>query len=652
MNGPSARVPHFAIATLLVLMSPRVTLAGAGEWTTSGPAGLSSSFQLLVHPVDSDTIYLSSPTGLYKSVNGGTSWRLMIAKPVAAAGVDPISTNRVFIAVQEGFYASSDGGEIWTFAGPPIDYGFYTLTHVQALVVEAGSHRIYAVVSHRSMTGLQSQGSILRSADGGASWTSLLDSVVSMTGLVIHPTDPSQLFAFPYAQGVEKSIDDGKTWTAVLTLPWVNGFATSPTDPVVLYVALGGSGIFKSVDSGETWVEADAGIPDPLFRVCTGLTLNPSKPTKVLASCSDAATFQTDDGGAAWQAVDLAGTAPVAYDPFDSNVLYGRFRSDLRRSEDGGRTWRSINTGLGAVNVTALATSALGLGPVYAGSNGEVYASGDQGRSWLAGRSGLPNAAIMDLTVGTASPLRIYAATHGYGLFRSDDGGSTWTKIDSPGMQGYITSVAVVPLNPRIVYAATGNGLFRSEDAGSSWRALSGIAPTVGQLVVDPRSTDTVYLAEHGVQKSTDGGVTWANLPVPGAAYAFSLAVDPSNSSLLYAAESNSLLKSSDGGLTWVPSGVDLAGNITSIVIDPVRPERLYAATDQGVFRSLDRSASWQLMTVGLSTTAQKLAIDPTGRFLYAATDRGVFQLEVTPDAVRARSGRSRPPARVLAPRS
>lgn len=91
---------------------------------------------------------------------------------------------------------------------------------------------------------------------------------------------------------------------------------------------------------------------------------------------------------------------------------------------------------------------------------------------------------------------------------------------------------------------------------------LSGGGPPGGNVwsvVIDPRNPSTVYAASGGVFKSIDGGATWtlasAGLTGPRPPV-LALAIDPSNSAVLYAGTDRGVFKSSNGGQTWVPSVV------------------------------------------------------------------------------------------------
>lgn len=136
------------------------------------------------------------------------------------------------------------------------------------------------------------------------------------------------------------------------------------------------------------------------------------------------------------------------------------------------------------------------------------------------------------------------------------------------------------------------------------------------QLLIDPRNPDTMYAAAvgGGVWKSVDGGLDWTQLTdllLPNIAVA-SLAMDPSNSQVLYAGTGEGffngdairgagIFKTTDGGATWAPLASTTPpegtlGNfsyVTQIVVSPRAPQRVYATTRNGLYRSNDGGATW-----------------------------------------------------------
>ena len=214
--------------------------------------------------------------------------------------------------------------------------------------------------------------------------------------------------------------------------------------------------------------------------------------------------------------------------------------------------------------------------------------------------------------------------------------------------------VAIAPSLSSTLYAGANEEVFKSIDGGLSW-AMPGSLPYgfsgfyVSALAIDPTNTDVVYVAQQvstfpgpdtgKIFKSTDGGGQWREVPVPVAAPVaiWSLAIDPATPSIVYAAYSGNadkggVFKSSDSGETWIVAQNGLPDTIfvNALAIDPSMPARIYATTDHGVFMSTDAAASWTPINSGLTSLhVWSLSIDRTGSLLRAATADGLFEYQV-----------------------
>ncbi len=137
------------------------------------------------------------------------------------------------------------------------------------------------------------------------------------------------------------------------------------------------------------------------------------------------------------------------------------------------------------------------------------------------------------------------------------------------GGGGYFYCAAYHPSQDGVIYLGGDvAGVYKTTDSGRNWRFINnGIAAYgVFSLAVDRRNPQTVYAAtEEGLSKSTDGGEHWVTLPKTGkkelrltgekGKSVRSVAVDPSNGNIVYAASpSGKVYKSIDGGQTWALS--------------------------------------------------------------------------------------------------
>jgi uncharacterized protein (TIGR03437 family) len=224
-------------------------------------------------------------------------------------------------------------------------------------------------------------------------------------------------------------------------------------------------------------------------------------------------------------------------------------------------------------------------------------------------------------------------------LFKTVDAGNHWQAFASGLTTDLTTGVTVDPTNPRVLYVLFEREVFKSTDGGATWQAIiGGTTPPVGpsSLVIDPQSPQTLYLGSAnsqigsvGVYKSTDGGATWVPSATGIGSSVRMLAIDPKNSSTIYAATYGGLSKSTDGAATWNPTG--LTTTPWTIALDPSYSGTIYAATPSGVMKSIDGGTTWMTLTNGFTQSVDvlALAIDPINpQILYASTTitPGVFK--------------------------
>jgi photosystem II stability/assembly factor-like uncharacterized protein len=121
----------------------------------------------------------------------------------------------------------------------------------------------------------------------------------------------------------------------------------------------------------------------------------------------------------------------------------------------------------------------------------------------------------------------------------------------------------------------------------------------MGPILVDPRDSDTLYLAEEdGLLRSTDGGENWERIgEIPGG-MALSTSQDRQNPDTFYAAAGGRVLKSTDGSENWQTAGAGLPEGVTVVAVAQSDPRIVYAGilNESGVvlFRSEDGGENWE----------------------------------------------------------
>ncbi|HFD39007.1 MAG TPA: DUF11 domain-containing protein, partial [Anaerolineae bacterium] len=271
----------------------------------------------------------------------------------------------------------------------------------------------------------------------------------------------------------------------------IYSLAVCPADADIIYAGSKENGVFKSSDGGRSW--SATALADEMAR---GVAVNPVDCNTAYATSWGQGVFKTTDGGATWQpknsGLDEMLLYALAVDPNNSRVIYLGTNSydhghGLFKSSDGGEHWTFM--GLPNLSVVTIAVDPTpGSQVVYAGTweNG-VYKSNDGGASWTPVNQGLADPNIYILAVDPTDTDVVYAATYNHGVYRSADGGANWTR-EWPDRVAYTVAVD----GTGIAYAGTdgtsdGAGLWKRE--GGVWAALvkqPGVAPTVRSIAFTP----------------------------------------------------------------------------------------------------------------------------------------------------------------------
>jgi photosystem II stability/assembly factor-like uncharacterized protein len=675
-------------AILLTVLAAAVRLhAGAFSWTTHGPSG-GSVFFLTIDPKSPNTLYAISEAGaanaLYVSHDGAQSWaRIHVpdgyvsavavdaARPVIYAAID----GNVFVSLDDGSHWSEtltgaalgvaalvadpnipgivyagmpglvlpghfvvqdaswsslqksvDGGETWMPTG---SVGVAN----QVLVAPSDSRIVY--VSGTYGAGGDYRGEILRSTDGGETFTPLAVSGYGVAILSLDPKNANIFYATDGRQGLDKTVDAGNSFTQITSLPApllpypepLGTLAIDPLNPQTLYLAAGdpyaGSvGIYRSLDGGAAWSRQDQGIRE---NDVYSLVIDPSAPSTLYVAGPGVGVSKSTDAGVTWSlanaGISTARWTAVAVSPADPNLLYaGGDNLGIYRSTDQGESWQpTVEPPSHAVSVIAVAPSKPSV--IYAAAD-TVLVSQDSGASWQGIGSALPQGGASNcVAVDPANARHALVCSWGQGIYETLDGGTTWAQRIYGFRRLWINAIAFDPSNSSIAYAAA-DGVYKSVDGGRNWAPYDDGLPTpnpfqpsipvdVSALAIDPRVTTTVYASagSYGIFKSIDGGLHWSQIFSP-------------------------------------PASDDAVG---SILVDPMAPSNVYAATSQGVIRSADGGLTWSPLNPGAPFLADTLAIDGTGHTLHAAASGGIFEFTLLSRDIRPLP--PSPPRPVAAPK-
>ncbi|MBX3014934.1 MAG: glycosyl hydrolase [Caldilineaceae bacterium] len=361
--------------------------------------------------------------------------------------------------------------------------------------------------------------------------------VVAVAG---DPVNQAVFYFGAVAGGVWKTTDAGTTWLNIsdgyFQSSSVGAMAVSESDPNVIYVGMGettirtdvsyGDGVYKSLDSGKTWVHC--GLADT--RHIGQIRIHPKNPEVVYVAAlghafgpnEERGVYKSSDGGKTWRKTlfksDKAGAVDLTFDPNNPSVIYASIWECYR-------TFWEMSSG---------------------GPDSGLWKSLDGGETWteITRAKGLPQTGLIGKIGVAASPAkagRVWAlieAVEDPGLYRSDDFGESWSKVSSKQELRYR------PFYYMHIYA-------------------------------DPQDPETVYIANLGFWKSTDGGRNWDSIPTPHGDN-HGLWIDPRNNQRMIQSNDGGANISFNGGATFSTIYNQLTSQFYNICTDNQFPYRVY----------------------------------------------------------------------------
>jgi photosystem II stability/assembly factor-like uncharacterized protein len=184
--------------------------------------------------------------------------------------------------------------------------------------------------------------------------------------------------------------------------------------------------------------------------------------------------------------------------------------------------------------------------------------------------------------------------------------GISFRSVGPAWASGRIADLAVNPCNHSEIYAAIASGnIWKSENNGTTWKPIFDKygAYAIGCIVIDPNNHHVVWAGTgennhqralgwgDGVYRSDDGGASWKNMGLKESRQIGGIAIDPSNSDVVYVAAEGSawgpggdrgLYKTMDGGKNWEKI-LNISENtgVNNVVLDPRNPDVIYATSEQ-----------------------------------------------------------------------
>jgi photosystem II stability/assembly factor-like uncharacterized protein len=694
-----------------------------------GPAFTSGRISdFAVNPDDHSEFYIATSSGgVWKTENAGVSLKPVFdsqgSYSIGFVAMDPNNHNVVWVGTGEnnnqrsvaygdGVYKSIDGGKSWKHMG------LKNSEHIGMIEIDPRDSDVVYVAATGPLWSAGGDRGLYKTNDGGENWEKVLE-ISEHTGVnEIHmdPRDPDVLYAtahqrrrrvFTYISGgpesaVYKSTDAGKTWKKTMRgMPSGDigriGMDISPANPDVVYAVVeaeaGKSGFYRSDDRGESWEKQ--------------------------SNYSSSGNYYQE----------------VIADPVDVDLVYV-MNTYSGVSEDGGKTFSNVGERNKHIDNHALWIDPTNPKHLLNGNDGGVYESFDRGKTWRF-FTNLPVTQFYKVAADNAEPFyNVYGGTQDNFTLGGPSRTNATTGINSDEwfvmVLGDGFEPHVDPTNPNIVYAQSQYGnlarvdissgeeqnirpqapegdydynwnwdspffisvhdnkrlyfasdrVLRSDDMGQNWREVSGdltrqldrnkfevmgkvwpmdaiaknastsVYGSIVALAESPLDENLLYAGTDDglVHVSEDGGETWTKYDkfpgVPDMVYVNELVASEHDRNTVYVAFNNHkngdfkpyIIKSTNTGRSWksISNNLPERGSVYSIAEDFETGNLLFVGTEFSIFASIDGGDYWKEINKGLPTVAVRdidiqkretdLVLATFGRSFYVMDDYSALQ--------------------------
>ena len=608
--------------------------SGRGAWKSTD-AGKTWSFiglkntehisRIRVHPKDPNIVYVGAignlwkkniERGLYKSIDGGKSWKkILFISDKAGVGdiiLDPNNPRIIYASTWEmkrnGYrmdsggpdskiFRSTNGGETWNDISnlpglPKFPWGIIGIT-----ISPVNSDRIWVMIEAEN-------GGLFRSDDGGETWKkvnsnrSLRQRAWYYTRIYADTQNEDKIYVLNVSYGV--STDGGKTFK-LKNAPhgdhhdlWID-----PNNNNRMVIADDG-GAQVSNDGGKNWTTYHNQPTAQFYRITTD---NKTFPYRIYGAQQDNSTvriFHRTSGGSItekdWESTAGGESAHLAPDPEDNDIVYGgTYKGYMMRKDHSIEQTRSVNvwpdnpagSGVEVMKYRFNWNFPIKFSPhesnkIYAGSN-FLHQSTNEGQSWKV--------ISPDLTRGIPETIK--------------SSGGIITQ-DNTGAEFYANLFVIEEslIEKGVIWVGSDDGLIHvSKDEGKTWENVTppeSISPKlnmINSIDTSPFNKGTAYVAATSYKfgdykpylyKTINYGETWELITngIDPDFYTRVIRSDKVREGLLYAGTEWGMYISFDDGKSWSPFQLNLP--ITSIRDLHVRDNDLIAATHGRSFWMID----------------------------------------------------------------
>ena len=496
----------------------------------------------------------------------------------------------------------------------------------------------------------------------GLNWRSVGPSLTSgrISDIAVNPNNIFEYYVATSAGGVWKTINSGIDYTPVFDNEGsysIGCVSIDPNNSNVIWVGSGennnqrsvsyGDGVYKSIDGGDTWKNMGLKSSEHIGKII----IDPNNSNVIYVAAigplwskgGERGLYKSIDGGINWSLIlyidENTGVNDVIIDPRNTDILYassfqrrrhvftyvgGGPGSGMHKSEDGGKNWIKINTGLPTEEIGRIGLTISPANPEYiyaiveaANGKGGFYRSLNKGASWKRQSSHSTSGNYyQEIIADPVDPNRVFSMDTWMTV--TNDGGKTFNKVGEDFKHVDNHSIWINPNNNGHWLVGSDGGIYETFDNANSWDFKENLPVTqFYKVAVD--NAKPFYNIYGGTQDNfsiggpsrvkTAHGITNQDWFITHGGDGFESQVDPENPNIVYAQSQYGWLVRFDKlsgeevGIKPVPRKGELEYKWNwdaPLAVSKHKSGRLYFAANK-VFKSDDYGNSWDVISNDLS---------------------------------------------------
>ncbi len=650
-----------------------------------------------VNPDNFSEYYVATSSGgLWKTTNAGTTWKPIFDNQASYSlgdvTLDPNNSNVVWVGTGEnnsqrsvaygdGIYKSVDGGKSWK------NMGLKNSEHISEILVDPRNSDVVYAASQGPLWSKGGDRGLFKTVDGGKTWENVLNisEHTGVSDIAFDPQNPDVIYATSYQRrrhvwtlinggpesAIHKSTDGGKTWQKITKgLPGGDlgriGIDVAPSSPNIIYAIVelpnDKGGFYRSTDYGASWHKQSSYVSgSPQYY--QEIVVDPKNPHRVYSL--DTYMMVTEDGGKnftrAGEAHKHVDNHALWINPNNTNHLIVGSDGGVYESFDRAKNWRffdnmpltqfykvTVDYDLPFYNVFGGTQDNASLGAPHRTTNN----SGIRNSDWLYTQFGDGFKTVID----PSDPNIIYSQYQYGGLARFDKRSGERVQMQpvSPDVNeaqrfNWNSPLLISPHNNERLYYAS-QRVFRTNDRGDTWQAVSpdlsrnldrnklevmdkvwgvdtvaknkstSFYGSVVSLTESPVKEGVLFAGTDDglIQVTLDGGDTWSKAKwpkkVPENSYVSDLEASLFNESTVFATFDNHkkgdfapyVYRSDNNGKSWknITGNLPKRGSVYTVVQDHVNKDLLFVGTEFGVFFTQNGGSNWTQLKGNMPTIA------------------------------------------------